>query len=158
MAKKKPTWQEKLNDNKGYPKVEPLTGKMMAKWGMGTLVIPAPIEVDALMKRVPKGKVVTINEIRATLARKHGATIGCPLTTGIFVRIAAYAAEEQKLQGAAEVTPYWRTLKTGGLLNEKYPGGVEHQKQLLELEGHVVSMRGKKYYVKDYLSSLTELY
>ena len=157
MPKKKPTWQEKLHDSKGYPKVEPLTGKMADKWGKGTLVIPAPIEVDELMRQVPRGKVTTINEVRVALAKKHNATIGCPLTTGIFTWIAANAAEEQEQQGLADVTPYWRTLKTGGLLNEKYPGGIEKQKQLLEQEGHSVTSKGKKYFVKDYLRVLVHL-
>jgi alkylated DNA nucleotide flippase Atl1 len=130
---------------------------MAGKWGTGTLVIPAPIEVDELMKKVPKGKLTTINEIRAALAKKHGATIGCPLTTGIFAWISANVAEEQKQQGVADVTPYWRTLKTGGFLNEKYPGGVENQRQLLEHEGHTVAKRGKKYFVMDYLKAVIAL-
>jgi hypothetical protein len=109
------------------------------------------------MKKVPKGKLVTINEIRSALAKKHDATIGCPLTTGIFVWIAAHAAEEQKQQGSKNTTPYWRTLKTGGLLNEKYPGGTDLQKQLLEQEGHEIIRRGNKLYVKDYLSALITL-
>jgi alkylated DNA nucleotide flippase Atl1 len=105
--------------------------------------------VDALMRQVPKGKLTTITDIRAALAKKHHATIGCPLTTGIFASIAAHAAEEQRPQGKTDVTPYWRTLKTGGLLNEKYPGGFDLQKLLLEGEGHIVVQRGKKFYVKD---------
>ena len=157
MAKNRTTWKEKLNNSKGYPKVEPLTGRMAAIWGTGTLVIPAPIEVDQLMKKVPKGKLITINEIRSALAKKHAATIGCPLTTGIFAWISANAAEEQKQQGTVDVTPYWRTLKTGGFLNEKYPGGMENQKRLLEQEGHEIGKRGKKYFVKDYLNSMIEL-
>ncbi|MGD0645142.1 MAG: MGMT family protein [Candidatus Bathyarchaeia archaeon] len=157
MPAKKTTWQEKLNDSKGYPKVEESKGKMSKKWGPGTLVIPAPIEVDQLMRKVPKGKLTTINEIRSALATKNNATIGCPMTTGIFAWISAHAAEEQKQQGTSDITPYWRTLKTGGFLNEKYPGGVKTQKQLLEQEGHVVIERGKKYFVKDYLKSLIPL-
>lgn len=94
-AKKKKSWIEKLNDSKGLPKVEEITENMSKRWGTGTVVIPAPIEVDELMRKVPLGKLVTINEIRAALARKHGATIGCPLTTGIFAWVAAHAAEER---------------------------------------------------------------
>jgi alkylated DNA nucleotide flippase Atl1 len=157
MPLKKPSWQEKLNNSKGYPKVEEISGRMSKKWGTGTLVIPAPTEVDQLMKKVPKGKIITINEIRSALAIKHYTTIGCPLTTGIFAWISAHAAEEQQQQGATEITPYWRTLKTGGLLNEKYPGGLESQKRLLEQEGHVVIQKGKKFFVKDYLKSLVLL-
>ena len=119
MPKKKPTWQEKLYDSKGYPKVEEIKGGMSRKWGSGTVVIPSPIEVDQLMRRVPKGKLTTINEIRQALATKHNATIGCPMTTGIFAWIAANAAEEQKLIGVTDITPYWRTLKVKGLINDK---------------------------------------
>jgi len=113
-------------------------------------VIPAPIEVDKIMKKVPKGKLITINEIRQILAKKHGATIGCPLTTGIFARIAAEAAVEEAAEGRKEITPYWRTLKSGGELNPKYPGGIEAQRRYLEQEGHKVIQKGKKYIVEDY--------
>lgn len=157
MPKKKPTWQEKLNDSKGYPKVEEIKGGMTKKWGKGTIVIPAPIEVDQLMRKVPKGKLTTINEIRQALATKHKATIGCPMTTGIFAWIAANAAEEQKQQGATDITPYWRTLKVKGLINEKYPGGTEAQTLLLEQEGHSVIRKGKNCFVKDYQKAVVRL-
>jgi len=109
------------------------------------------------MRKVPKGKVITINEIRAALAKKHKATIGCPITTGIFAWIAANAAEEQRQKGDKDTTPYWRTLKTGGVINEKYPGGVEAQKKTLEKEGHIIVQRGKQYIVVDYEKSLARL-
>jgi hypothetical protein len=48
-------------------------------------------------------------------------------------------------------------LKTGGLLKDKYPGGSELQKRLLEGEGHVVIQRGKKCFVKDYLKAVISL-
>ena len=157
MSTKKKSWTEKLADNKGLPKVEKITEKMSKRWGTGTVVIPAPMEVDAMMKKVPKGKVVTINEIRTALAKKHKATIGCPITTGIFAGIAANAAEEQRQEGKKDVTPYWRTLKTGGVINPKYPGGVEGQKELLEKEGQKVIQKGKKYVVADHEKSLVKL-
>jgi len=157
MAKKKKSWVEKLADNKGLPKVEEITEKMSKRWGTGTVVIPAPLEVDALMKKVPEGKLTTINEIREALARKHNATIGCPITTGIFAWIAANAAEEERQKGKRNITPYWRTLKTGGVLNEKYPGGVEGQRELLEKEGHKVIKKGRQYIVADYEKTLMKL-
>ena len=156
MSKRK-SWSEKLKNSKGLPRVEKITDKMSKRWGMGTVVIPAPMEVDEFMRRVPTGKLVTINEIRAALAKKHGATIGCPMTTGIFAWIAANAAEEQREKGEKDITPYWRTLKTGGEINPKYPGGVEAQKKLLEREGHTVVQKGKKYVVANYERSLTKL-
>lgn len=152
---KKLTWKQKLDRDEGFPKVVPIGPTMTSRWGEGTMVIPSPREVDAIMKRVPAGKLITINEIRAVLARRHGATIGCPMTTGIFAWIAANAAEERAGgRGADDRTPYWRTLKTGGFLNEKYPGGVSGQKVRLEEEGHRVEQRGKRYVVADYEKAL----
>jgi hypothetical protein len=144
------SWQEKLADSKDLPRVEPITDKMSKGWGTGTVVIPAPIEVDEVMRSVPLGKLVTIDQIREKLAKKHGATIGCPLTTGIFAWVAAYAAEEASAEGKENITPYWRTLKTGGVINEKYPGGVNIQRKLLESEGHKVIQKGKKYVVTNF--------
>lgn len=157
MVKKKLSWVEKLADSKGLPRVEKITEKMRKTWGSGTVVIPAPIEVDELMRKVPKGRLVTINDIREALARKHNATIGCPMTTGIFAWIAANAAEEERQQGRKGITPYWRTLKTGGVLNEKYPGGVEGQRKLLETEGHRVVQKGRKHIVADFEKSMVKL-
>ena len=156
MPKRK-SWSEKLKDNKGLPKVEKITDKMSKRWGTGTVVIPAPMEVNEMMRRVPEGKVITIGEIRAALAKKHGATIACPLTTGIFAWVAANATEEERQKGEKDITPYWRTLKTGGVINPKYPGGVEAQKKLLEKEEHKVIQKGKKYVVADYEKSLAKL-
>ncbi len=77
-------WAEKLRDGKGLPKVVAITGKMSRRWGEETLAVPAPYEVDGVMRQVPEGKLLTINMIRDALARKHGTTITCPTTTGIF--------------------------------------------------------------------------
>jgi hypothetical protein len=74
------SWQEKLADSKDLPKVVEINDRMSQRWGMGTCVIPAPKEVDELMRKVPRGNLTTFNEIRAALARRHGATIGCPIT------------------------------------------------------------------------------
>ncbi|MEW6304883.1 MAG: hypothetical protein AB1705_15515 [Verrucomicrobiota bacterium] len=156
MAKRK-TWREKLADNKGFPKIAEIMPNMSPRWGTGTFVIPAPAEVDEIMRRVPKGKLITINEIRALLATKHRTTIACPITTGIFAWIAANAAQEEADAGKTRITPYWRTLKTGGLLNEKYPGGISNLKKLLAAEGHKVVQRGNKYYVVDYQKSLVTM-
>ena len=155
--KHKKSWHEKLADSKDLPRVERLTESMSTRWGTGTIVIPAPIEVDAMMKRVPKGRLTTINEIRAALARKHEASIACPITTGIFALIASRAAAEDETDGKKRVTPYWRTLKAGGELNPKYPGGIIEQKIRLEAEGHMVLLKGKKAVVRDYEQFLAKL-
>jgi alkylated DNA nucleotide flippase Atl1 len=159
MSKKRKTWQEKLADSKDFPRVVEITDKMNKRWGTGSVCIPAPIEVDEIMKKVPEGKLITVNQIRKIVAQKHGATIGCPLTTGIFVGIAARAAEEAAAEGKKNITPYWRTLKSGGELNEKYPGGVEAQAAHLEEERHTIEPgRGKKPpKVKDFEKKVVEV-
>ena len=146
----KKSWREKLADDKGLPRVCKVSGKFSKRFGRGTFVIPAPREVDALMKRVPKGRVVTINELRAALARKHGADFGCPITTGIFSWIAAHAAAEAETAGAKRITPYWRTLRAGGEINAKYPGGIENVARRLRKEGHHIVAKGKRRLVADY--------
>src|SRR5262249_12932282 len=125
-SKLKKTWREKLADSKDFPKVAKIEGKLTKRWGTGTFVIPAPLEVDALMREVRRGKLTTIDAIRKSLAKKHRVTIACPITTGIFAWIAAHAADEGEQAGRKRITPYWRTLKTGGELNPKYPGGIKN--------------------------------
>jgi len=155
-AAKKKSWREKLADSKGLPKTGKIEGKMTTRWGTGTMVVPAPIEVDELMRRVPKGRLVTINELRAALAKKHGVNIACPITTGIFSWIAAHAADEAAREGAKRITPYWRTLKTGGELNPKYPGGIPALVKQLRSEGHKIIQRGKRTLVTDFEKSLVQ--
>jgi alkylated DNA nucleotide flippase Atl1 len=138
----KKSWREKLADAKDLPK---------------TMVIPSPAEVDAVMRRVPRGRLATIAEVRAALARSHGTDIACPMTTGIFAWIAANAAEEARAAGTKRVTPWWRTLKSGGELNPKNPGGVAAQQRLLEAEGHKVTRRGRRWLVLDFERRLARL-
>ncbi|MHC4270794.1 MAG: MGMT family protein [Planctomycetota bacterium] len=157
--KRKKTWREKLQDSKDLPKIVKYDKKKPKRWEPGTYIIPAPKEVDEIMKKVPKGKVITINEIRIILAKKHKAQFGCPITTGIFSWIAAHAADEAEVEGKKRITPYWRTLKTGGELNPKYPGGIENIRRRLEAEGHMVIQKGrsKKLVVSDYEKALVKI-
>jgi len=152
--KPKKNWREKLADDKDLPKIGAAGGKLSKRWGTGRFVIPAPREVDALMKQVPKGRVVTINELRTALARKHRTDFACPITTGIFSWIAAHAAAEAEADGKKRITPFWRTLKLGGEVNLKYPGGVPAQAKRLRAEGHKIIQKGKRTRVADFEKKL----
>jgi hypothetical protein len=154
MPKRK-TWREKLADSKGLPQTGRIEGKMTTRWGTGTMVVPAPLEVDAIMRTIPRGKLITITEIRDRLAKKQRVNVCSPITTGIFAWIAAHAAEEDAAEGKKNITPYWRTLKTGGELNPKYPGGIDGVKKHLKAEGHRVVARGKRYFVDGYAEALS---
>ena len=149
-SKPKKSWREKLADSKDLPKVVQLDAAGAKRWGGSTLAIPAPRDVDALMRTVPRGCVTTINELRQAVAKQHRAAVGCPITTGIFSWMAANAAEEDRAAGEKDITPYWRTLKSGGELNPKYPGGVIGLKRKLAAEGHTVIQKGKRTVVRDF--------
>lgn len=158
MTYKKKTWVQKLGDKKGLPKVMELeerfpcynaVHKMGAEPG-DPVVLVNPSEVVAVMKDVPEGKLITIVEICKRIAKNHGVKACCSLTTGIFIMTAANAVEEGIQDGGLLNIPYWRTLKADGFLNEKYPGGAEAQKRLLEDEGFVVRQKGKRYFVLNY--------
>jgi len=159
MAKAKPTWREKLETQgkkNHLPRIVEIDERMSSRWGAGTMVIPDPLEVDEIMGQVPRGKLITINQIRERLAKKHRATIGCPITTGIFAMMAARAADEDAAAGKKDFTPYWRTLKGKGELNEKYPGGVAAQAKQLRAEGHTIETNkaGEPKRVKDWEKKL----
>lgn len=146
-----------LNNNKDMPKVQIVKDEnTIKKYGGDKMFFAPPIYYDELMKKVPKGKLVLVSQLRDYLANKNGADFTDPMTAGIFVNIVAWAS----YQRSENVTPYWRTLKSNGELNDKYPEAVTLQKRLLEEEGHVIISKGTKnvkYYVKDYANSLIKL-
>lgn len=146
-----------LHDSKDMPKIQIITDeKSIQKYGGNRMYFAPPIDYDKVMKRVPLGQVITVGTIREYFARLSGADFTEPITAGIFVSIAAWAS----FQRTEDETPYWRTLKANGELNEKYPGGIEAQKEKLEAEGHRIIQRGRtniKYYVQDYENVLFKL-
>lgn len=116
----------------------------MSRFGTGMMLIPTPKLVDDLIRKVPRGKLLSVGEMRRKLAAEFAADVTCPLTTGIFLRIAAEAAEEDRLNGRQKVTPYWRVIKDDGSLNPKFPGGVTRQIRYLRAEGLSFVRKGKK--------------
>ncbi len=150
MAKKRKTAREKL-ETVQEPEVKD-TPK-------GRMLIPKPLDADALIRKIPEGKLATADQIRARLANDCDADYTCPLTTGIFLRLAAEAAEEDLVEGKEPITPYWRVIKAGGGLNEKFPGSVQAQAARLQAEGHSIQPGvGKKPpRVGEFEKSLVEL-
>jgi len=140
------SWREKLENAKG--KVVPMPN--------GTLFVPRGLDVDAAIRRVKTGQLVTQAQIRAHLALKAGADQACPITTGIFVRLSAEAAAEEELAGKQRITPFWRVIRDDGSLLEKLPGGAEGQAARLASEGQQL-VRGKKIKVVEFKSCLARL-
>jgi len=147
----KKSWREKLeNPPKGLPKVVEGTATWEKRFGGRKVLVPTPLLVDGLVRKVPKGKLITVRQIREKLARQFKAEATCPLTTGIFLRIISEVAEEDLENGKKQVTPYWRVVKDDGGLNPKFPGGVEHHAALLKQEGHRIAGKGKSPKVEDF--------
>ena len=146
-----------LHDSKDMPKFQTITDEAsIKKYGGNRMYFAPPIDYDAIMRTVPYGKIITVGKIREYFAKCSGANFTEPITAGIFISIVAWAS----YQRTNDETPYWRTLKANGELNEKYPGGIIAQKEKLETEGHTIIQRGRKnirYYVEDYKKSMLEL-
>lgn len=147
-------YNEQLCDKGDMPKIRIVSTPGITKKSKDSRVIIAPpLDYDELMKTVPHGKLVTNEGIKAYLAEKYNADYTCPVSSRKFIILAAHASVER----GVDETPYWRTLKKDGELNEKYPGGTDEQKRLLETEGHTIIQKGKRYYVKDYIEKLFQV-
>lgn len=118
----------------------------------GAMVISSPAEIDALVRQLRPGEVITLDDLRAALARRHAVAVACPVSTAIFLNMSARAAEEGRTMGVPEddLTPWWRVLRKGGFLNPKYPGGTEAQAAHLAAEGVRTSPLRRQLAVFDY--------
>jgi alkylated DNA nucleotide flippase Atl1 len=141
------------------PKIVRQLPKGVANWAPpgGSMVVSSPAEVYDLMARVPQGRLITLDTLRDALAARHGTSIACPVSTAIFINVAAQAAEDWRALGRNDVACWWRTLKPEGLLNDRYPGGIPAQQAALEREGHSVEVRGKRTLVRAWSSRAFDL-
>jgi hypothetical protein len=146
VPKIRKTWRQKLEEkHPEHGKLVDVSPKMQNRLLIGKMLIPKPLDIDALIHRISSGKLATVIQIREKLAKDAQANCCCPLTTGIFLRIVAEVAEEDLRSGEKDVTPYWRVVKPDGSLNERFPGGVQAQAARLEEEGHIIDLkRGRK--------------
>ena len=145
------SWIEKLNTNNPKHGLIKECPEIWSKGGeLKTMLIPEPKNIDALVGSIQFGKVVTMGSLRARLAKDAGADMACPMTTGIFLKIVAFAAEENRELGNP-VTPYWRVVKDDGKLNDKFPEGVTLHGELLESEGHklITNKSGKARFLEE---------
>jgi hypothetical protein len=160
MPKARKTWRQKLEEkHPAHGKIVEVPPKMQRGFGTGKMLISRPLDVDALIRKIQKGKLTTVSQVMEKLAKDAHADCACPMTTGIFLRIVAEVAEEDLKSGKGKVTPYWRVLKSGGSLNIKFPGGTKAQAARLKEEGHTIEPgKGRKPpRVKNFEKSLQNL-
>ncbi len=106
-----PSWAEKLAASV-ESEVRPVPpGRKSAGPGK-TMLFPSAQLLNDTIRAIPEGQSVTPKELRAELARRHAASLTCPVTTTRMLRLVAEAANEAHRSGTllAEVTPVWRVL------------------------------------------------
>jgi hypothetical protein len=76
------------------------------------MLVPSPRIVADFIAAIPSGTSMDVKALRERLARRYGAQVACPITTGFHLRTVAEAALEARRRGAAvtEITPFWRVL------------------------------------------------
>lgn len=126
-------------DTAREPYVKVLVEEKGKAFPAGKMLIASPLTVQRIVERVPAGRVITFGALRAALAKQFGADYACPVMTGIFLTVAADAAEEERLAGSTDNMPWWRVVRDDGGLMEKLPGGVARQMRGLAVEGHEIS-------------------
>lgn len=110
-ASKRKTWAEKLNIDR-KPVIEKADKDFAGIKAGQMMLIPTPKIVDAYIRQIQKGRHINAETIRKDLAAEYHAEVTCPLTTGIFIRIAAEAAYEEYENGTplSKITPFWRVI------------------------------------------------
>lgn len=140
MAGRKKSVREKLDRP---AQIVDMPADWEKRFGKGKLLIPAPADLEDLVKRIPRGRVTTQRALGDELAQRSGARASCPITTGIFLSLIAQAAAEDEAAGRRRVTPWWRVVRPDGKLWDKSPGGTATQAQRLREEGvEVTTVRG----------------
>ena len=124
-------------------KIVAISPGMRKRFGTGTMLIPHPSDVNDRIRKVPRGEVITLTQLREKMAHAAGADVACPLVTGLFIRIVAEAAADEIKSGKSRVTPYWRVVRDDGRLLETLPGGPTEQARHLEAEGHSIDTSDK---------------
>ena len=104
MPKTRKTWREKM-EIKLVPKL------VDDPKGRGKMLVPSPLDIDALIRKVERGNLITDKQIRERLARNFCADLTCPLSTGILIRVVAEAAEEDLRDEKEQISPYCRVIK-----------------------------------------------
>jgi hypothetical protein len=120
------TWVEKRNSGK-LAHVE-TTIKRFADIPEGsTMLIATPAMVDEYIKQMPKNTPGSLQQMRKDMAAANNAEFMCPVTAGIFTRIAAEAAYEEFTQGKPlkSITPFWRLMDEKSNTAKKLSFGTE---------------------------------
>lgn len=99
------------------------------------MFIATPKIIDDYLRAIPLGTSVELKVLRKDLALSNGAEMTCPVTTGIFLRVASEAALEELALGKTidKVAPFWRVVSAESKLAAKLncdPSFIQKQRTL----------------------------
>ena len=70
----KTSWRAKLHKPM-LPKLVPVPDGMAKRLGHGMMLIPTALEVDAMVRKIPRGQVSTLAQVRKRLAHWHNVDV-----------------------------------------------------------------------------------
>lgn len=116
------TATDRLNKAKS-PKVVVLEKDFAGIRAGSTMFVATPKIVDECVNKIPAGRFITMPELRADLAIEYDCDATCPVSTAIFLRVAAEAALEKLATGAKvrDITPFWRVVAPGDKIGSRLP-------------------------------------
>jgi hypothetical protein len=136
MAYKHKTWQEKLHTG-AKPKVKNVESTFADIPAGSSMLIATPEIVDNYINHIPVGAHTSLQQMRNDLAAEYHAQYTCPVTSGIFLRIAAEAAYEAYAAGRQieKITPFWRMIDSKSPTSKKLTFGTAFVKVQRAKEG-----------------------
>lgn len=118
-------------------KIKKISAGLEKYLGAGEMVLPSEITIKNELKKIPKEGLMTIPQLRATIAEQFGVTTACPKTTLAVLR---------KLMEDPSSSAYKMINGKGELVSKD----AEFQAELLKQDGFVVDDSKAKFKVKDY--------
>ena len=121
--------------NKKYTEVVKTIEKNFADLKAGEkMLISSPKSIANYIAKIPFGTEKSVKLMRRELADNANADNTCPLTCGIYLRIAIEASIEQSI-GAKPDLPFWRVLDRNSSLIKKLPISGKYLTELRTSEG-----------------------
>ena len=117
--------------------------------GTGKMLLPSPATVAALIRKIPKHKLITTNLLCKELSDQFKVRGTCPVTTQKALQSIAH--------GSGNNIAYWRVINTNGGLIARFPGGAAGQASLLAEEGFSIDTKGKVLKVKNFRDHLARV-
>jgi len=98
------------------------------------MLISSPRSIANFVANIPYGTEKSVKIMRRELANNANADNTCPLTCGIFLRIAIEASLERS-NGAKPDLPFWRVIDRNSSLLKKLPISQQYLTELRTSKG-----------------------